>query len=151
MKEALCRQIKYRRSARGFTLIELMIVLVVVAILASIAYPSYTRYMIRTRRAAAAGCLSEYANYMERFYTTNLRYDQDTSGVKNPFATLDCNAQSAPYYSYDDTTPAPTATSYTVEAVPIGTQASDTQCGTLSLNQTGLRKISGTGTVPQCW
>ena len=139
-------QMKYRYSARGFTLLELMIVVAIVAILSAIAYPSYSKYVVRTRRTAAAGCLSEYANYMERFYTTNLRYDQDTTGAANPFPTMDCKTQTAAYYTYDDGTP--TQTTYTVEAVPIGAQLeADTQCGTLTLNQTGTRSPTTTG----CW
>ena len=50
--------------SRGFTLIELMIVVAIIAILAAIAYPTYTNYITKTRRNAATACLSEYANYM---------------------------------------------------------------------------------------
>jgi type IV pilus assembly protein PilE len=151
MSRSLFWQMKYRYSDRGFTLLELMIVVAIVAILSAIAYPSYSKYVVRTRRTAAAGCLSEYANYMERYYTTNLRYDQDVNAVANPFTKLDCDTQTSAYYKYDDGTP--TQTGYTVEAVPIGAQlAADTQCGTLTLNQTGTRNIqNGSGTVAQCW
>jgi type IV pilus assembly protein PilE len=145
---------KYRYSDRGFTLLELMIVVAIVAILSAIAYPSYSKYVVRTRRTAAAGCLSEYANYMERYYTTNLRYDQDiATGAVNPFPPLDCNTQTSAYYQYDDSPGTLSRTAYTVEAVPINTQlAADTQCGTLTLDQTGARNIkNGTGTIAQCW
>ena len=57
---------------QGFTLIELMIVVAIIAIIAAIAYPSYINSVVKTKRAAAEGCVSEYANYMERYYTTNL-------------------------------------------------------------------------------
>ncbi|KZC16364.1 pilus assembly protein PilE [Rhodanobacter sp. FW510-R12] len=141
---------KYRCSARGFTLLELMIVVAIVAILAAIAYPSYTNQVVKTRRSAAKACLSQYANYMERYYTTNLRYDQDAAAVANPFTKLDCDTQTAAYYTYNDGTPG--QTTYTVKAVPVNAQlAADTQCGTLSLDQTGKRNVTGTGTVDQCW
>ncbi len=141
------------RSA-GFTLIELMIVVAIVAILAAIAYPSYVSYITKTHRVAAEGCLSEYANYMERYYTTNLRYDTSsaTPTVANPFPQLDCATpqRTGANYRYNDNTV--TASSYIIQAVPINAQlARDTMCGTLSLNQAGARTVSGTGTVDQCW
>lgn len=147
------RQPVIRRDA-GFTLIELMIVVAIVAILTAIAYPAYTSYITKTHRVAAEGCLSEYANYMERYYTTNLRYDQSsaTPVVANPFPVLDCATpqRTGTNYSYNDGTPG--VSTYTVQAVPIGAQlARDTKCGTLSLNQTGARGVTGTGTVDECW
>ena len=50
-----------RRHPRGFTLIEVMIVVVIVAILASIAFPSYQRYVLRSHRVEAQALLSEAA------------------------------------------------------------------------------------------
>ncbi len=144
----------------GFTMIELMIVVAIVAVLAAIAYPSYVNYITRTKRVAAEGCLSEYSNYMERYYTTNLRYDQDTSPtpVANtlPAPVLDCASVQRTGVNYTIQFPATagslTASTYTLQAVPQGVQQTrDSQCGTLSLDQTGARKVSGTGTVAQCW
>ncbi|MDW7601742.1 prepilin-type N-terminal cleavage/methylation domain-containing protein, partial [Stenotrophomonas maltophilia] len=57
------------RLARGFTLIELMIVVAVVAILAAIAYPSYSEHVRKSRRAQAKADLVEYAQLAERFHT----------------------------------------------------------------------------------
>jgi type IV pilus assembly protein PilE len=149
----------------GFSLLELMIVVAIVAILAAIAVPSYTTYITKTNRAAAEGCLSEYSNYMERYYTTNLRYDEapassgTAAAVPNPIATtpptvvLDCAATSQTGTTYSYTVPASSATAYTIQASPIGVQLTrDTQCGALTLTQAGTRNILGTtGTVAQCW
>ncbi|WP_266169531.1 type IV pilin protein [Dyella subtropica] len=136
-----------RRSNAGFSLIEVMIVVAIIAILARIAYPAYTNYLARTNRAAAEGCLSQVSNYMERYYTTNLSYSAAT------LPALDCKsaAQTGANYSYSFPSPA-TSTAYSVQAAPINAQLTrDTLCGTLTLDQTGKRTYSGTGTVAQCW
>lgn len=147
------------RLQAGFTLMELMIVVAIIAILAAIAYPSYLSSVTKTNRSAAEGCLSQYANYMERYYTTYLRYDQDTSTppVANSPPTLDCasTSQTGANYTYTLVAANLTATTYVIQAAPNtgGAQAKrDTMCGTLSLNQAGTRSITGTtGTVATCW
>jgi len=141
------------RSSAGFTLIELMIVVAIIAILTAIAYPVYTSYIMKTRRVAAEGCLSEYANYMERYYTTNLRYDQDAAATANALPAIDCATTQQTGVNYSYTLPAVSATAYTVQAAPVAgsPQAKDTLCGTLSLDQKGTRTVNGSGTVDQCW
>lgn len=153
--------------SRGFTLIELMIVVAIIAILAAIAYPTYTNYITKTRRAAATACLSEYANYMERFYTTNMSYNTDnSSGTPTPVTSLtvvlDCAAQSetGQYYQYAFAA-APVALSQSTfmilaTPVPSSVQASrDTTCGVLGIDQAGQRYYQGTlkdpSGVAMCW
>lgn len=130
---------------QGFTLIEVMIAVVIIAILAAIAYPSYNNHVTKTRRAAAAACLLENQQLIERFYTTNLTYVG--SAVAQCANGLDVHYQVA--FAAD-----PQARSYTLNAVPQGQQASrDTACGTLSLTNVGARSVSGTAsaTPAQCW
>jgi len=140
--------------ALGFTLIELMIVVAIIAILATIAYPSYISHVTKTNRVAAEGCLSELASYMERYYTTHLRYDQDASGTANPYPLPDCASSQRTGANYVYTPPGGanlTATSFMIMASPQGTQADrDKKCGTLTLNEAGKRNASGPGGTT-CW
>jgi type IV pilus assembly protein PilE len=161
MNNAMRAMRKPRLAARvttGFTLIELMIVVAIIAILAMIAYPSYVAYITKSNRKAAEACLSTFANYMERYYTTNLRYDQDTAAtpVANalPTGSTDCAStqQTGRNYSYSFVSGSLTASAYTVQATPVNVQLTrDTLCGTLTLNQAGTRTSSGSGPLSQCW
>lgn len=135
----------------GFTMIELMIVVAIIAILTAIAYPSYITYITKTHRVAAEGCLSEYANYMERLYTTNLSY----SKAGGALPAMDCASaqQTGANYSYDLPAGNLSVSTYVVEAVPGPVQASrDSKCGTLQLDQTGKRTALNDPTaVAGCW
>ncbi len=136
------------QRAAGFTLIELMIVVAIIAILAAIALPAYTSYITRTKRTAAEGCLSEHANYMERYYTTNLNYAKDSAGTANTLPGLDCAGPQRTGANYQYALASASTAAYSITATPTGAQLTrDTKCGTLSINQTGTR---GPGT-DGCW
>jgi type IV pilus assembly protein PilE len=137
--------VRHHHFERGFTLIEMMVVVAIIAILSAIAWPSYLKHVAKTNRVAAQGCLSEYANYMERYYTSNLRYDQTPAGVANADPHLDCQSQIARNYTL---APASTSTSFTITATPTTVQLNrDAVCGTLTLNHRGAR----TPGVAGCW
>ena len=138
---------KQNRGIKGFTLLELMIVLTVLSVLATIAYTSYRNSVVNSRRAAAAACLLEAAQFMEREYTTRLSYAN-----VNALPPQACRTDLATFYTIR-LNGQPQATTYSVEAVPQGVQASaDAKCGTLRMNQAGTRSITGTvGTVDACW
>lgn len=129
------------RSRAGFTLIELMVVVAIVTILAAIALPSYTRYVLKTRRTAAMACVSEYANYMERYYTTNLTYVGASTAP-----ALDCQSTQQTGNYYTITGVIQSASAYTLTATPILSQAADS-CGALGMDQKGTRTASDT----TCW
>ena len=131
---------------RGFTLLELMIVVAVLAIIVAFAYPSYRDHVVKTKRKVAAACLMEYAQWMERYYTTNMKYQ----GATLPSTT--CATDLSGDYSFAFATGEPTASTYEIEATPQGAQASsDGACGTLSIDQAGTRTVSGSGSVASCW
>lgn len=131
-----------RQYKRGFTLVELMITTAIIGILAAIAYPSYTQYVLRANRADAVAILTESAQYMERYYTTNTSYTSATllSAVSPKGAT-------GTRIKYNITfSVTPTATVYILRAIPANGQANDS-CGTLTLSQTGAQ----TPTTAGCW
>lgn len=137
----------HRKRTAGFTLLELMIVVGIVAILASLAIAGYGFAMVKSRRAAAEGCLQEGSQYMERFFTTNLAYDKDTGGT-NVTAPV-CSQDVTPYYALTFSA-GPTATSYTLQAAPT-TKQKDPRCGTLTIDNKGIKTASGTAGVTGCW
>ncbi len=140
------------RSQGGFTLIELLVVVFIISVLSAIAYSSYQDSVVRTRRNAALGCLLENAQFMERFYTTNLRYDRDLAGNAAPAPACASGADVTNFYAISYVGGAPGQTTYTLQAVPGPVQAAkDTRCATLGINQTGTKTKSGTGTLDECW
>jgi type IV pilus assembly protein PilE len=137
-------------TARGFTLVEVVIVVLIISVLAAIAYPAYQDSVVKTRRGAAKSCLLESELFMQRFYTTNLRYDQTLGGVA--VALPACTAGTDVTNHYDVTLGGLAQRTYTLTATPKGLQATkDTYCGTLSINQLGTKTKSGTETLDYCW
>lgn len=133
-----------KRTAAGFTLIELMITVAVVAILAAIAYPSYQDQIRKSRRAQAKADLVELAQLAERFHTVNNTY----AGWTLPFSQSPRDGMSHYGLALSDTG----AAKFTLTATPAGDQAKD-KCGTLTLNQAGVKGSGSGGTThdPDCF
>ncbi|TPG51099.1 prepilin-type N-terminal cleavage/methylation domain-containing protein [Rhodanobacter glycinis] len=130
---------------RGFTLLELMIVVVIIAILAAIAIPTYSRYAIRAHRVDGQEWLLRIANAQERFYATNNHYGALTElGYTNPLSEKG-------YYSVSmDPAAASTTQVFTATAAPVGGQAKD-DCQSLTINNAGVKASFGTTTNGSCW
>lgn len=127
---------------QGFSLLELMIVVAITAILATVAYASYRDQVIKSRRSAGAACLQERAQFLERYYTTNLTYEGAELG--------ECDADVQRFYEIDPVG-AFGAKNYTIQAAPNPETQPDAKCGTLTLNSRGQKSVSGTASVAECW
>lgn len=126
---------------KGFTLIELMITTAIVAILAAVAYPSYTRYVIRANRTAAKAQMLDIANREQQFLLSNRAY--------GTLQALRDAGYSLPSGLTGKYTPAieigsTTVPSFTVTFTAEGSQASD---GPLTYNSEGV-KGCGAGCDP---
>ncbi|MDI3381954.1 type IV pilin protein [Xenophilus aerolatus] len=139
-----------RQSAKGFTLIELMIVVAVVAILAAIAYPSYQEYVMRSRRVEGQSMLNDAAARMERWRAQNGSYPQPSTDTD--YQKLMARGRSSENGYYTLTVEA-TPTAYTLTAERALAQQADTRCGNFTLDSTGKKGMApGTpGTAADCW
>ena len=156
-----------RQQARGFTLIELMIAVVVVAILTAVALPGYLEHMAKSRRAEGRNALLLTAQLQERWYSTYtppagqaVRYAQNAElpqlfGLAaGPVFSGDNPALNTGHYTLTVAAPTaacPIASCFAVTATPNGKHAPDARCAALSLDSRGVRTEAGTESLDYCW
>jgi type IV pilus assembly protein PilE len=118
---------------RGFTLIELMIVVAIVAILAAVAYPSYTSHMLKSNRASAQAQMLDLANRQQQFLLANRGYGTKDQLVTSGYALP---SELTSRYDFAVTVDNSTVPAYTITFTAKGSQLSD---GELSLNSSGVK------------
>jgi type IV pilus assembly protein PilE len=129
---------KSKTTGKGFSLIELMIVITIVALLLALAVPSYTRYVLKAHRGEAQELLLNWSNNQEIWRAAHTTYADGTTALGVPT-----------HERYTFTVSGVTATAYVLTATAKGKQVGDedkgTSCNALTLNQ------SNTKTPANCW
>lgn len=138
-----------RQPAKGFTLIELMVVVLVVSILAAIALPSFNRQVLKSRRTDGHNVLMRVAAEQERFYTNFNRYAGDLSAARPAGLGMSALTSEHGYYSIAVAVGAGGQT-FTLTATPLDSQAADT-CGNLTLGNSDAKGFSGNQDNGVCW
>jgi len=137
------------RREKGFTLIELMIVIAILGILLTIGVPAYKGFLVKSKRVEATSLLMEAAGEQQRFYTENNRFAADMTEMGYPAAQIESETG-----LYTVSVTDSSRSSYTLTATPVATesQADDADCGSFTINSGGLKGIvGGTKTAEDCW
>jgi type IV pilus assembly protein PilE len=138
----------HNAAAAGFTLVELMITVAIVGILATIAATSYQSQVQKSRRTDARSALLDIAGREEKLFSTTNAYSQVATELG--YSTLTPVGNGYYHVTLQANTAAVPPT-YLLTATPMGVQANDSTCLTLTLDQTGAQGSTGSGTAATCW
>ena len=144
-----------RERARGFTLVELMIVVAIIALIATIGFPTYRDSVQKSKRAEAKSRLLQIAQLQERNFTQNNTYTTNIAGLLSITGTVYSSDTNDTNSGYQITAAVGStgsiADSFLLTATRQTNMAGDTECGNLMLASSGQKTISGTGTLARCW
>ncbi|HYG32922.1 MAG TPA: type IV pilin protein [Methylophilaceae bacterium] len=129
----------YLKKAAGFTLVELMVTVAIIAILASVALPSYTSYVARSKISEATSELSQWRNVAERYYQDNRNYTDlcDNTGPTGKYFTYSCASD---------------AQTYTLTATGVAAKGVEGYIYTINQNnEKTTTKFANESVVAACW
>jgi type IV pilus assembly protein PilE len=138
-----------RPANRGFTLVEVMIVIAIAALLTAIALPAYREHLQRAKRAEARAGLLQAGQWLERVATATGVYLTDASQFPDSLTKVPSTAYVIAFQPKDVN-----GSGYALSAIPQGAQAND-KCGTFTLDESGARKLADASAsdalVAECW
>ena len=137
-------QSTFLRTARGITLIELMIVVVIIGLIAVIAYPNYREFVARAKRNEAKAALLQIATNQERFYLQNSTYTCDMTRLG--FSAASSVITESRTYTVDVT--ACDANNFTAQAIYNNADAEAEKCGSFQING---RNVKTSAPYSDCW
>ena len=140
---------RYRSEQGGFSLLELLVVIVVLGLLLSIAIPNYSAYVERSRRSDARSALLEIASAQERIYFERNQYTGTVTDVWSH--QVDGNSVSSEgFYTITVALTDDDPNRFTATATARGKQAGDEDCTSFSIDDTGLKSAIGDAAA-DCW
>lgn len=127
---------------KGFTLVELLIVVMIIGILAAIAVPAYNSSVLKGKRSDGKTALMDATSRLEQFYLDNKSYTADMTQLGYSAAA---NVDSSDGYYKLKIGGCPIASCYVVTAIAQGSQADDKDCNPMTVNSLGVK------TPTACW
>lgn len=142
-------KVNFKKSNSGFTLVELMIVVLIVGIISVIAVPSYMDMIRSSNRADAKAVLNDVAHRLQRCFTTYSAYNSGDCAVAGSITGGNSVDSEKSYYTV---TGVLAAASFDLTALPVAgkTQSKDSECLSLTLDEAGTRGATGSNTA-ECW